>query len=253
MCLRYSFHNLEIPYFYGTIRMNEKSNLPSQLGFKLFYNETQLLYGDYFNSYVAPLSLGRKSKLEGTPSIYDIVQRTTDGYLVVDASMGFHFNNENGIDQVAYGYLQNFGPTVLESSFVGQEEAVKYNDLFIGQGAIGNIGQRAPGAVYGVRFNIQEANIGSQPPTIWEDWRVWLYFYGPDESDVPKGGDGAYVVPLKVVTHSGSTAVGNPSYTKLPCPSDLKAENMCIFVSYFLFGEGAAPGEAGVAAFFKYL
>ena len=50
--------------------MNSGSRLPSRLGFKLFYNESQLLLGDHFNSFIAPLSVGQRSQLEGTPSIY---------------------------------------------------------------------------------------------------------------------------------------------------------------------------------------
>ena len=41
----------------------------------------------------------------------------------------------------------------------------------------------------------------------------------------------------------------------MPCPSDTLPgrEADCIFVSYFVFSEGAAPGEAGVLAFVKPL
>ena len=35
--------------------MNSGSRLPSRLGFKLFYNESQLLLGDHFNSYICLL------------------------------------------------------------------------------------------------------------------------------------------------------------------------------------------------------
>ena len=231
--------------------MNAQSSLPSQLGFKLYHNETQLLYGEYFNSYVARLSLGRKSQLEGTPSIYEIQQYTVDDMFVVSADVGFHYNNDEGVDQVGYGTLQNFGPVVIEPSFTEQQDAIVYNDMFIDQGAIGNIGQRAPGFIHETHLCIQEANVGHQPPTIWEDWRVWLYFYGPEENAVPKGEEGSNVEPLKVVTHSGSTAFGNPSFTTLPCPSDV--DKTCIFVAYFVFSEGAAPGEAGVVTFYKSL
>ena len=230
--------------------MNAQSQLPSQLGFKLFYNETQLLYGDYFNSYVAPLSVGSQSQLEGTPSIYDMEVHTSNDLLVVDADVGFHFNDDNGVDQVAYGKLQDFGPTTITTSFVDQEVAINYNELFVNEGAIGNIGQRAPGYINGVHLNVQEANIGPMPPTVWEDWRVWLYFYGPDESAIPTGAEGSSVEVLKVVTHDGSTAFANPSFTQLPC-SPNKQTGACIFISYFIFSEGAAPGEQGVVSFFK--
>ena len=94
----------------------------------------------------------------------------------MNADVGFHFNDRNGVDTVAIGRLQDFGPTTIQPQLTGQHRAAAYDELFIAKGAIGNIGQRAPGTVYGVHINTQEANIGSMPPTIWADWRIWLYF-----------------------------------------------------------------------------
>ena len=51
---------------------------------------------------------------------------------------------------------------------------------------------------------------------------------------------------LNVKTHGGSIAVANPSFTLVSCPHHSAAdESTCLFVSYFLFSEGAAEGEAG--------
>ncbi len=244
--------------------MSVGSQYPSQLGFKLYYNESDLLAGIAFNSYVAPLSVGQYSQLEGTPSIYNVnFTISHQGLWYLNADVGFHFNNDVGVDQVAYGTLFDFGPTVMDPAFVGQEEAVSYNQMFINQGGIGNIGQRAPGYVEGIHINAQEANIGSMPPTIWEDWRVWLYIYGPMESSIPKGGSLATVVVLDIKTHGGSTAIGNPSFQIVPCPMKVQVQAVtpgkregvvqynCIFISYFIFSEGAADGESGVVVFYK--
>ena len=231
--------------------MRPGSTLPSQLGFKLYYNESELLAGVHFNSYVAPLSVGAYSRLEGTPSLYSTTLVQRDGYWMVDADVGFHYNDKRGVDQVARGALGSFGPTVVAPALTGQVRADAYDDLFISRGAVGNIGQRAPGTLLGTHLCAQEANIGKMPPTVWADWRVWLYFFGPAEGDVPMGTSGN-VTMLNVTTHGGSVAFGNPSWTALPCPAGVGGSS-CLFVSYFLFSEGAAPGEAGVCAFVQQL
>jgi hypothetical protein len=237
--------------------MRPGSTLPSQLGFKLYYNESQLLAGTHFNSYVAPLSVGSASRLEGTPSLYATTLVQRGGLWMVDADVGFHFNDERGIDQVASGTLGSFGPTAVTPALTRQARADAYDDLFASRGAVGNIGQRAPGTLLGAHLCAQEANVGAMPPTVWADWRVWLYFFGAAEGDVPTGASGN-VTMLNVTTHGGSTAFGNPSWTVLPCPGASAGgpggpSPSCLFVSYFLFGEGAAPGEAGVCAFVQQL
>jgi hypothetical protein len=42
-------------------------------------------------------------------------------------------------------------------------------------GAVGNIGQRDAGVVGGELLLMQEGNTGHMPPTIWADWKLWLY------------------------------------------------------------------------------
>jgi hypothetical protein len=63
------------------------SAAPSRLGFKLYYSLADLLSGSHFNSFVAPLTLGARSSLEGTPNIYSaqVVQR--GGLFMVDAQL----------------------------------------------------------------------------------------------------------------------------------------------------------------------
>jgi len=230
--------------------MNKGSQLPSQLGFKLYYNESDLFAGAHFNSHVSALSVGSHSQLEGTPSIYNakLVQRK--GYYMVDADIGFHFNNEAGVDQVAQGRLTSFGPTVVQPSW-SAEEATSYNVAFKSLGAIGNIGQRESGILLGQHFLTQEANVGHMPPTIWQDWRVWLYYFADSETSFPTSGGGSKILELNVTTPGGSTAFGNPSWQVVKCPKDDGAK--CLVVSYFLFGEGAAPGESGPCMFYKRL
>lgn len=227
---------------------NSGSRLPSRIGLKLYYNESDLFTGTHFNSFEAPLSVGRHSQLEGTPNIYSATAQLRSGYWVVDALLGFHFNDDKGVDQVAHATLQTFGPTVLQPTWSAQP-ATRYNVLFIKAGAIGNIGQREMGTLGNTRFIVQEGNIGHMPPTIWQDWRIWIYWYSASEGIVPNGSGRVQMLSPK--TPGGSTAFGNPSFSIVKCPND--PLNKCLFVSYFLFGEGAAPGEGGSCIFFSPL
>jgi hypothetical protein len=87
------------------------SSGPSRLGFKLYYSLAHLLAGDHFNSFVAPNIL---SNLEGTPNIYAVHFGMKGGYyMLLNASIGFHFNDASGVDQVASGVLADFGPTTV--------------------------------------------------------------------------------------------------------------------------------------------
>jgi hypothetical protein len=146
--------------------MTKGSRVPSRLGFKLYYNESQLFQGVHFNSFIAPLSVGKVHNIEGTPNIYDAQMVKRNNMWVVDASIGFHFNSKKGVDQVASGTLTSFGPTDMQPAFSGQHKDDAYDQLFINKGAIGNIGQRKAGTVLGTHICTQEvrALIISAPP-----------------------------------------------------------------------------------------
>jgi hypothetical protein len=249
------------------------SEEPSRLGFKLYYSLSDLLAGRHFNSYVAPLTVGTHSSLEGTPNIYNATLVERDGLLMVDAQIGFHYNDEKGVDTVAHGSLTSFGPTSKEAE-IGwvTASATGYDAAFKKVGCVGNIGQRDAGELGGKAVVMQEGNTAHMPPTVWAEWKLWLYMPAAGEGeDVfgPKGPSGAgSITELKPVTDHGSTAFGNPSFKIVPCPvSTLQLQQeeeggetgteteagaeQCVFVSFFAFGEGAAPGEAGVVAFFN--
>jgi hypothetical protein len=240
--------------------MRPGSQAPSQLGFKLYADEAALSAGRASASFTAPIGLAERSKLEGTPSLYQaswaLGHADSDEPPTVTADVGFHFNDDQGKDQVARARLSGLGLGAggNATAVLKEYRADAYNNLFIRAGAVGNIGQREGGSLFGVDFVAQEANVGPQPPTQWDDWRVWLYFFGPGErGPVPRPRPGSRVVRLAVQTHKGSTGVGNPSWRLLSCPPSLgpRPGERCLFVSYFIFGEGAKPGEAGVAAFVR--
>ena len=65
-----------------------------------YYHLSTLLAGDHFNSFVAPLGPGAASSLEGTPNIYGAALHQRGGLYMLDARIGFHFNDDEGVDQV---------------------------------------------------------------------------------------------------------------------------------------------------------
>ena len=269
--------------------MTPGSRAPCRIGFKLYANASALLLGHPpLSSFIAPLTVG--AHLEGTPNIFAarLVYHQDDAggtRTTVSADIGFHFNDARGVDQVALGHLQGLSAvgTFRSKTVLGYEEpeprwtsspAADYNALFKRAGCIGNIGQRDAGRLGGAPIVLQEGNIGHMPPTQWDKWRLWFYLPTPNESLL--GGNGT-ITAWKPVTDGGSTAFGNPSFRVLPCPYDgsgsggggssgssstlrssnsssLRKSNVsgdCVFVSLFIFGQGAAKGEAGVLAFYN--
>jgi hypothetical protein len=100
---------------------------------------------------------------------------------------------------------------------------------------------------------MQEGNTGHMPPTVWAEWRLWLYSPAPSEDILGQAGpSGAgLITELKPITHGGSTAFGNPSFRVVPCPGSAAAldsveARRCVFVSFFAFGEGAAQVRAAL-------
>src|SRR5262249_16472329 len=108
--------------------------------------------------------------------------------------------------------------------------------------------QRDAGTMQNVHFALQEANIGHMPPPVWEDWRIWMYRFTPQESITPTGAGNVTMLTIK--THKGSVAFANPAFTTVSGPD---GQGQCVVVSYFLFGEGAKPGEGGSLVFYHRL
>ncbi len=178
-------------------------------------------------TFVIPHSTFNPSNLEGTPNVYTI---STDGNTL---DIGYHFFNSNiSRDWNARGTLTGFfsGFPVWNSHI----EAVYNNKLFT-EGAGGNLGDRDYGLLYGKEFNVQE---GQLVQFDFGSWRSYLYDY-----------ETAAFHLLDIKTPKGSTAFGNPTFTVLKLPGG----EMGIVVTYFLFSEGAASGEAGQLIFYQEL
>ena len=198
------------------------------------------------------------AKIEGTPSIHawDPTARTV--------SLWFHYHNDTTRrDLVARGALTGFpGAAPLWTA----EPHIEYNLDATTAGVSGNVGGRhrlslntssdgrdSDGTRRSTFVVLQEGNVQKPPlwPTDWTAWRVWLHRDNNDST----------LTPLHVQTHGGSASVANPWASVLPCPDDTRScanegftssvpTRSCLVVAYFVFGEGAARGEAGQLLFY---
>jgi hypothetical protein len=171
---------------------------------------------------LAPATL---STLQGTPSIASW-SAASDSVV-----LGVHYNEATAgggnRDQVAAGALLGLRAGAPLWS-VGPWEA--YNAALTAVGAVGNIGGRDALPCGAGTLVLQEGNRAS--PTNWAQWAVY----------VRGATDGmAAWAPLAVATPGGSRSFGNPGAAHLG--------GGLLAVSYFLFAEGAAPGEAGQLLF----
>jgi hypothetical protein len=77
------------------------------------------------------------------------------------------------------------------------------------------------------------------PTGSWDKWRVWLYKF-TETTAYPTGA--GTLRQLTPITPNGSVSFGNPSVRIVDAPDGV---GQVMWVSYFLFGEGAGAGEAG--------
>jgi hypothetical protein len=104
-------------------------------------------------------------------------------------------------------------------------------------GVKGHIGDRDYGQISGNGYVLQEGNLAeASPSTDFAAWRIFLYDLSTEN-----------FTKLNISTHKGSASFGNPTFTYLLSPND----KPCVVVTYFLFAEGAATGEAGELIFYK--
>ena len=184
--------------------------------------------GTAATTFVAPNAL---SKLEGTPSIsrWDSSAGTAEIWF-------HHHNTTSNRDEVAQAELSDF-PGIPEWHVT---QDLGYMAAVTRLGATGNVGGRhrlvLPGT--GDMMMLQEGNIQPPPilPTKWKDWRVWLYTARTKT-----------FTKLNVQSHAKSTAFANPSADFMPSPT---SDRMALFVTYFIFKEGARKGEGGSAVFY---
>jgi hypothetical protein len=98
------------------------------------------------------------------------------------------------------------------------------------------------------KLSLQEVNLVPDPVN-WYDWRVLLYTWGASDSYSWPLGTGSFT-QLSPFTDGGSYSIGGPKAAIVTCPS---GSGQCLWGSYFIFSQGAAPGEAGEVEYYQAL
>ena len=189
--------------------------------FEYYSNIDNLFAANPSKTYDAPRTLS--SLNEGTPNIYNINSDLSE--IVV----GFHYYWQGIVDKVAKGWLTDL--LGQDPMWITQAQTFYNGELQV-KGVDGNIGDRDHGWLFGSEYNLQEGQLINGD---WGSWRQWLYDYATYDFTL-----------LDIKTHKGSTAFGNGTFTVLKCPNG----NNGVVVTYFLFSEGAASGEAGELIFY---
>jgi hypothetical protein len=203
------------------------------VGFHYYPNLTCLLTGSEFYKKIANLTEG--AQLEGTPNINNI----TIGNSIMNASVGFHYNDAYGLDNVAIGHLTvpldnpkdttRWNWTTMPLPGYNEKLRKEWN-------VKGHVGDRDYGQIFGRNFTLQEGNL-KPPPINYSEYRIFLYDYLT----------GNFIM-LNITTLQGSTSFGNPTFTFLKSPN---GKDAMVVVTYLLFSEAAKTGEAGELIFYK--
>lgn len=161
---------------------------------------------------------------EGTPNIYSAVLSPDIDHSVLD--VGFHYFRDCDVDRQARGTLTNF------TSWSASVETAT-NNLFEAwpPPLLGNVGDRDPFLWDGAQRRVHEAQYVKGD---WASWRVFLHGAGG-------------ISELSIQTHGGSVSFGNPAVTAITSPGGKPA----LLVTYFVFSQGAAPGEGGELVFYR--
>jgi hypothetical protein len=171
----------------------------------------------------APQTMVSAQRLaEGTPNI----EAAADDLSVID--VGFHYYRDGVVDRQARGRLTEFG-SWRAAADPAADAAVE------AWGVRGNIGGRDSAEWNGARITLIEGQLRRRD---WGSWRVFRY-------DRAAG----VAHPIRIRTHGGSVAFGNPKVTVLAAPSGRTA----LVATMFVFGEGAAAGEGGPLLYYHEL
>jgi hypothetical protein len=159
---------------------------------------------------------------EGTPHI----EAAADDLSVIE--VGFHYYRDGVVDRQARGRLAGF-----RSWRAGADPAV--DAAIEAWGVRGNVGGRDSAEWNGARITLVEGQLRRHD---WGSWRVFRY---------DRAAGAAF--PVRIRTHGGSVAFGNPKVTVLRAPSGRTA----LVATMFVFGEGAAAGEGGPLLYYHEL
>jgi hypothetical protein len=171
----------------------------------------------------APHTLvGSSTGAEGTPDVYSVALSPNIDKSTIEVD--FHYFKDGIVDQPARGTLKNF------ASWATRRDE-KLAATFVGVGGAGGTGDRDELVYQGLPFTLAEVAASSGAP-----WEPYLY-----------DGTLGSAIALKVRTHGGSTAFGNPTASTVKAPSGAPA----LVVTMFIPRTGAAPGEPGELVYFR--
>jgi hypothetical protein len=184
-----------------------------------------LLRAEPSRSFDAPRNLSPHN--EGTPSFLDVDFAGGPERSKIELGL-HHLRPDVFVDRNAKATLVGFGEWTVE-------DATQYNSAFEAAGVGGNLGDRDDVRIHKLRFRLQE---GQLIPRDFGSWRVWLHEHATGTN-----------TRVAMRTDGGSSSFGNPTATLLTAPSGRPA----LMMSAFVFGENAAPGEAGALIYYREL
>lgn len=210
------------------------STVPSRLGYRLYYSGADLVNRVTRSLWVQPSLF---TAINGTPSFYDLRAEYCGVYRCVAGEIGLHYwSGQRDLNAVSTT-MRMFDPRGGDAGFTAAVTD-RYNLRFAALGVTGNLGQRDHFATSTARYLIQEGNVGRAAAS-WDKWRIYLYRY-VEPTTAPSGI--GVITPIAPQTPGGSTSFGNPSIRVVDDPA---GSGKVVVISYFLFSEGAARGEAG--------
>lgn len=206
------------------VAYEKKSGATSSIRIRQYKNYASLKSGQKLGE--KNINRQLSSSNEGTPNFISVnkkaIQNGKQDWSNSTIKLGFHYLLQT--DRNATGVLTNF------SSWQATENSAA-NAYFTQAGYGGNYGDRDD-FVNGGDYIIYEAQLVRDR---WDTWRSVLY----DSS-------ANLYQKLDPYTQARSIAFGNATVSKLPLPNGTEG----YFVSYFIFSEGASPGEAGALIFY---
>jgi len=182
-----------------------------------YLNLDSLFNGSPSLSYDIPRTLSDCA--EGTPNIYYAS--------ISEVDLGFHYYMNCDVDREAHGVLTDFNTWNCEV-----EDTLNNSILY--WGVEGNIGDRDDFEFDNYNFLLIE---GQYTKNDFSSWRSFIF-------DCQTGN----AEQLDIVTHNGSTAFANPTATIMEINGRKALVN-----TFFIFSEGAAPGEAGELMYYHFI
>jgi hypothetical protein len=204
----------------------------SHLQFGQYGGVSALLAGNA--SSVLPVSRSLSTWNEGTPSLRDVSD--------MSATVGFHYlatdispagdRNARGRLEAFPGSAPTWGSVTVDAPVNAAVKAL--------EPTVSHIGDRDEIVFRGYGFRLVEAQTRRDD---WSSWRVYLH----DETAGGRGDTSHAMTKLNVRTHGVSASFGNPTATVVTDPGGRRA----VVVTFFLFSEGAAAGEAGELVYYR--